>query len=270
MQNVLQNQIKKLESSLVEAEKASESQQMKHSAIINDYSTKLLTSEKKLFQVQERLKEQDEKLGDMMSRSQHDEIVFNLEMAYNMSIQEQKDSYEAQIKGLENKLNNIDSTDTVLTDSDEIKRLNSQLQSLTKQHRTNIDAIRNEAIFEARQEIDGRMKRLKEDLEQSHLEEVNRIMEDNSKERQRLVHEMEVIQARGDHVNSSFDQFNQSAGRISISRDNEYHLLDTEYEYLKKVLYKYLKGEHTSQLLKVIVAILRFSENEKRELLGMY
>ena len=45
-------------------------------------------------------------------------------------------------------------------------------------------------------------------------------------------------------------------------------MLETEYEYLKDVLYKYLKGEHTDQLLKVILAVLKFSDKEKSEILG--
>jgi hypothetical protein len=96
-------------------------------------------------------------------------------------------------------------------------------------------------------------------------------MEESSRERQRLLREMEILKDRKTdrQTDKQLPDFSTSAGRISISSDcSEGYLLETEYEYLKDVLYKYLKGEHTEQLLKVILAVLKYSEREKSEILG--
>ena len=120
-----------------------------------------------------------------------------------------------------------------------------------------------------------------EAYEQKHLEEVNRVMEENSRERQRLLREIEVLQNTPKHhphlttatLNTSTSPGSGGGrgggpGRISISSDqSDLFLLDTEFEYLKDILLKYLKGEHTEQLLKVIIAILRYSDEEKVQIL---
>ena len=111
-----------------------------------------------------------------------------------------------------------------------------------------------------------------ESNEQRHLEDVNKVMEESSRERQRLLREVEILKDRKTdrQPDKQSRDFDTSAGRISISSEfSEGYLLETEYEYLKEVLYKYLKGEHTDQLLKVILAILKYSEREKSEILGL-
>ena len=104
---------------------------------------------------------------------------------------------------------------------------------------------------------------------------MNSILAENSQERQRLLRELEILRRGGcdAHTNVLTDahtdkQMNCTAGRISVnSSEGDLQLLDTEFEYLKGILYKYLKGEHTEHLLKVIIAILRYSKSEKTELL---
>lgn len=98
-------------------------------------------------------------------------------------------------------------------------------------------------------------------------------MEENSKDRQRLLREVEIKERSVSKEQPTLEKLNflnNSAGRISVSSEtSETYLLETEYEYLKGILYRYLKGEHTNQLLKVILAILRYSETEKHEILGL-
>ena len=52
------------------------------------------------------------------------------------------------------------------------------------------------------------------------------------------------------------------------SECSDLSLLETEFEYLREILLRYLKGEHTEQLLKVVMAILKFSEREKAEIIS--
>ena len=111
---------------------------------------------------------------------------------------------------------------------------------------------------------------MQESNEQRHLEDVNRVMEESSRERQRLLKEVEILKDRKTDrpTDRALAGYNISAGRISISSDySEGYMLESEYDYLKDVMYKYLKGEHTDQLLKVILAVLKFSEKEKSEIL---
>ena len=100
---------------------------------------------------------------------------------------------------------------------------------------------------------------------------MNGILEENSRERKRLLRELEILRRGGCDVLTDAHtdkQMNCTAGRISVnSSEGDLQLLDTEFEYLKGILYKYLKGEHTEHLLKVIIAILRYSKSEKTELL---
>lgn len=169
----------------------------------------------------------------------------------------------------------LETADIPSVDSNsEVAKLKSQLTLVSKQHKTTLDTAKNEALFAARQDYDKQLQNWKDNVEQKHFEDMNRIMEENAKERQRLMREIEIIQSRGNagqglQNSNLLPDHNTSAGRISVCSEagSELFLLDTEFEYLKQVLYKYLKGEHTQHLLKVIIAICRYSEHEKLELL---
>ena len=110
---------------------------------------------------------------------------------------------------------------------------------------------------------------MQEANEQNHLEEMNMVMEDNSRERQRLLREIDILQDRQTDKQTNIQTLNISGpGTISVtSEQSDLFFLDTEFEYLKDILLKYLKGEHTEQLLKVIIAILRYSDEEKFQIL---
>ena len=95
-------------------------------------------------------------------------------------------------------------------------------------------------------------------------------MSENSRERQKLLRELELLR---DHHSTRKTTPNSdhldNVGRLSVSSEcSDLSLLETEFEYLKEILLRYLKGEHTEQLLKVVMAILKFSDREKAEIIS--
>ncbi|XP_063693788.1 golgin subfamily A member 4-like isoform X2 [Bolinopsis microptera] len=287
----LQTQVKKLESLLAGAKEEADKAQGKCSVQVSEYSSKLLLSEKKshslreqLCDLQESLESRDQEISklkkdnlselnnirrDTIPRTEHDEIVFNLDMAYNMNLQETTDKLENRIQELETHLGG-DHVPGNRSNPEETADLKKHLENLIRRHKIEIETIKNEAIFNANQEYEMRLKQWQESNEQRHLEDVNRVMEESSRERQRLLKEVEILKDRKTDrpTDRPLPGYNISAGRISISSDySEGYMLESEYDYLKDVMYKYLKGEHTDQLLKVILAVLKFSEKEKSEIL---
>jgi len=316
-ENSLNSQIKRLEEDVKVAKSERSEAHMKHTVAISEYSTKLLNSEKRIQGLQSELGDKTKEIGTLKSTclttKAHEEIVFNLEMAYNMNLEEQKSQYEGQIKALQSESNNMtvlnvndvmdnvpmvemqqvtkvhsafeegsqDYADALNTAERKVSELQSQMSSIIKQHKLALDSSQSEAQFSARKEYDLKLQQWREMMEQKQNEETHSLMEETSKDRASLLKEIDVLQSRSvctqcsgsgnqAHLGYNKPALDDSKGRISVDQsdaESDVFLVDTEFEYLKQILYKYLQGDHTMQLLKVIMAICRYTDMEKAILL---